>query len=142
MKETQKSKITRVGWFLYDPKRKMLCLHRRDHKAKSPNIWDCFGGKIEHGEEPEEALIREVFEELGIEIEHKDMRLIRVEGNQETYRILFPIWKTPAIRLGEGAGFAWLPFDPSDQSSVQDKLKFNVLHKEALETLEKFQTTF
>jgi 8-oxo-dGTP diphosphatase len=31
-----------------------------------PNVWDIFGGHLEPGEEPEQALVRELEEELGI----------------------------------------------------------------------------
>lgn len=31
-----------------------------------PNVWDIFGGHIEPGEQPEQTLVRELHEELGI----------------------------------------------------------------------------
>jgi 8-oxo-dGTP diphosphatase len=42
----------------------------RDNKSwiPFPNHWDLIGGHVEEGETPEEALIREVKEELGIDI--------------------------------------------------------------------------
>jgi 8-oxo-dGTP diphosphatase len=42
----------------------------RDNKAwiPFPNHWDLIGGHVEEGETPEEALIREVKEELDIEL--------------------------------------------------------------------------
>lgn len=45
---------------------KFLMLKEVLHKG---DIWDLPGGKIEYGEAPEEALHREVKEELGLEIE-------------------------------------------------------------------------
>ncbi|MEJ2000350.1 MAG: NUDIX domain-containing protein [Maritimibacter sp.] len=42
-------------------------LGRRSHfRANYPNCWDFIGGKVEEGEEPEQALIRELGEELAI----------------------------------------------------------------------------
>jgi 8-oxo-dGTP diphosphatase len=43
----------------------------RDNKSwiPFPNHWDLIGGHVEEGETPEEALVREVKEELNIELE-------------------------------------------------------------------------
>ena len=54
---------------LFDRNGKLL-IYLRDNKPdiSFPNHWDLFGGIIEEGETPEEALVREVKEELGIEL--------------------------------------------------------------------------
>ena len=48
-----------------------LLIYLRDNKPDIPfpNHWDFFGGHVEEGETPEEALIREVNEELGVDLE-------------------------------------------------------------------------
>jgi 8-oxo-dGTP diphosphatase len=47
-----------------------LLLALRDNKPSIPfpNHWDLIGGHVEEGETPEEALVREIKEELDIEI--------------------------------------------------------------------------
>lgn len=47
-----------------------LLLYLRDNKPgiPFPNHWDLIGGHVEEGETPEEALVREVKEELDIDL--------------------------------------------------------------------------
>jgi 8-oxo-dGTP diphosphatase len=54
---------------LFDRDRKLL-IYLRDDKPDIPfpNHWDFFGGHVEEGETPEGAMVREVKEELGIEL--------------------------------------------------------------------------
>ncbi|MCC5893916.1 MAG: (deoxy)nucleoside triphosphate pyrophosphohydrolase [Alkalibacterium sp.] len=47
---------------------KVLCAQRGDKKALA-NLWEFPGGKIERNETPQEALMREIAEELLIEVE-------------------------------------------------------------------------
>src|SRR6185436_18419652 len=49
--------------FLVDPRGRVLMQHRDSHAKVSPNQWAMPGGKIEDGETPEEAALREVWEE-------------------------------------------------------------------------------
>ncbi|WP_035805015.1 (deoxy)nucleoside triphosphate pyrophosphohydrolase [Lunatimonas lonarensis] len=46
---------------------RVLCAKRGVTKARA-NQWEFPGGKIDQGEKEEEALIREIFEELGVRI--------------------------------------------------------------------------
>jgi 8-oxo-dGTP diphosphatase len=54
---------------LFDPAARLL-IYLRDDKADIPfpNHWDFFGGHVEPSESPEQALVREVTEELGVEL--------------------------------------------------------------------------
>jgi 8-oxo-dGTP pyrophosphatase MutT (NUDIX family) len=54
---------------LFDSDRRLLVYLRDDNPAiPFPNHWDFFGGHLEAGETPEQALLREVKEELGVEL--------------------------------------------------------------------------
>ena len=56
---------------LFDSEGKLLIYLRDDNPdIPFPNYWDLFGGHVEAGEAPEIARVREVQEELGIDIEH------------------------------------------------------------------------
>lgn len=49
----------------------LLC-HRSPRRQWYPDVWDFPGGHVEPGERPEDALRREVAEELGAELESLD----------------------------------------------------------------------
>ncbi len=49
---------------LYDKEERFLLQHRTSDAKRLPDYWGFFGGEIEKGETPREAVIREAFEEL------------------------------------------------------------------------------
>jgi len=59
--------LSAVGCFI-EQDGEILMLHRQDHKNEG-NKWGHPGGKIEENEKEEEAVLREVLEETGINIE-------------------------------------------------------------------------
>lgn len=56
-------KITVVAAVIENERNEILCA-LRSPKMSSPNLWEFPGGKIEEGEKPKEALIREIKEEF------------------------------------------------------------------------------
>ncbi|MEK7652116.1 MAG: NUDIX domain-containing protein [Patescibacteria group bacterium] len=101
-----------IGWLLYDMISKRILLHRRDHEAKeSPDCWDCFGGKVENGETAYEGFLRELCEELGITVDKNKVTELALANAGTLYFIPFSMKDTCKLRLGEGAGFAWLSID-------------------------------
>jgi 8-oxo-dGTP diphosphatase len=50
----------------------LLLCHRSPGRRWYPDVWDFPGGHVEPGERPEDALRREVAEELGAELEGVD----------------------------------------------------------------------
>ncbi len=60
-----------VAALIRDKDRFMIC-RRPAHKARGL-LWEFVGGKVEKGESPEEALVRECREELDVTVEVRDM---------------------------------------------------------------------
>ncbi|HIO14018.1 MAG TPA: Nudix family hydrolase, partial [Chromatiales bacterium] len=76
------------------------------------------GGKIESGETPEDALRRELAEELGIELVNA-RRLIRVPHDYADKSIILDVWKVDRYRGDaqgrEGQPLAWVAIDDLSQ---------------------------
>lgn len=45
-----------------------VLLGKRTSRVRFANMWDAFGGHLEAGETPAHALVRELYEELGIRV--------------------------------------------------------------------------
>ena len=67
MTVTRASILLVVACALIDPDGRVLIAQRPPQKAMA-GLWEFPGGKIEPGESPEDALIRELAEELGIAV--------------------------------------------------------------------------
>ena len=50
-------------------KKQYLLLRRSENKDYAPGIWECVTGRVDQGEGFEDALHREVCEELGVEVQ-------------------------------------------------------------------------
>ena len=116
-----------AGGFLYNPETKRVLLQKRDSKAPiNPNIWGFFGGAGEEGETPEECVIREWREELGIEVDKKDLIPFRDYLNEDydAWRYVFYVKSNrpkSEITLNEGADFDWVPLKEAIYYDASDK---------------------
>ena len=105
------------GAFLYNPKTQSILLHLRDDKAPvNPNKWALFGGGNENNESPEECLIRELNEELGIKVKEDELRCLcdYFNANTNDWHYAFYIESDKLkseMQLNEGADFDWVPLD-------------------------------
>ena len=101
-----------------------LLLHLRADKPEiaHPGCWAGFGGGVKEGESVEDALRREVMEEIGIEVKNP-MHLVDViddEGDGRVVSLFFVVGGIEAsdIELHEGAGIGVHRIDELDQLAM------------------------
>lgn len=110
-----KPKFEVVGCFVQHED-KILFLHRQDN-VNQGNLWGIPGGKIEKSETPEQAIIREVAEETGLDISNQPVQYLeKVYIRYPTYDYVFHMLKTNVIEnpgdvklsFREHKGFTWV----------------------------------
>ena len=90
-----------------------VLLARRPEGRHLAGLWEFPGGKVEAGERPEEALIREMSEELGIEIAEPCLApLTFASHTYATFHLLMPLyacrrWQGVPVAK-EGQELAWV----------------------------------
>ena len=115
---------------LVDADRRVLIAQRPEGKSLA-GLWDFPGGKLEEGETPEQALIRELEEELGISTKSACLAPVSFASHSyETFHLLMPLyvcrkWQgTPVAR--EHAALKWVrpqalrdyPMPPADEPLI------------------------
>ena len=111
---------------LIDPDGRVLLAQRPDGRSMA-GLWEFPGGKVEAGETPEDALVRELHEELGIETWSSCLApLTFASHTYDGFHLLMPLFacrKWDGIVQGkEGQKLAWVyakdlnnyPMPPAD----------------------------
>ena len=109
---TKRALVLVAACVLIDPDGRVLIAQRPEGKAMA-GLWEFPGGKIEDGERPEDTVIREMHEELGITI--KDACLtpfIFASHSYPAFHLLMPLflcrrWEGIA-QPREGQKVAWV----------------------------------
>lgn len=126
----QKRLLLVVAAALEDGQGRVL-LARRPQGKSMAGLWEFPGGKLHEGETPEAALVRELREELGIEIEARDLEPFAFASHAyEGFHLLMPlylcrVWQGEPKAL-EGQELVWAarerlrdyPMPPADVGLV------------------------
>ncbi|NTU98514.1 NUDIX domain-containing protein [Candidatus Falkowbacteria bacterium] len=109
---------------LYDKEGKILLQHRSADAKRSPNCWAFFGGGIEAGETPEQAVRRESLEELSYVLDNP--RLVLEQrfswGGFESCKYVFTeeYDVSKELILGEGQGMDWNNYAELEKLGLSD----------------------
>lgn len=94
-----------------------ILISQRPVNTHLGGLWEFPGGKLEAGEAVEQALVRELAEELGIQLESY-RPLIKVTHHYPDKSVLLDVWKVDNYRgtpvSNEGQLFRWLAVDKLD----------------------------
>jgi 8-oxo-dGTP diphosphatase len=115
---------------LIDPGGRIL-LARRPPGKSMEGLWEFPGGKVEPGESPEAALIRELEEELGIEVKSECLAPLTFASHvYPNFHLLMPLWVcrrwSGTVVAREGQALKWVrprdlrdyPMPPADEPLI------------------------
>lgn len=92
MNEADKPLLLVVACALVDADGRVLIAQRPQGKQLA-GLWEFPGGKLEHGESPEDALVRELREELGIETKVACLAPLTFASHAyESFHLLMPLF--------------------------------------------------
>ena len=104
-----------VACALVDADKRVLIAQRPEGKALA-GLWEFPGGKVEPGERPEQTLIRELHEEIGIDVSEPCLApLTFASYAYDSFHLLMPLyicrrWEGDVEPL-EGQEIAWVRSD-------------------------------
>lgn len=100
-----------------------LLLERR----RDSGLWDTPGGKLEPGESADEAIVRELVEELGVRVlagrQLACFDTLEPDGSAVRHHVFAPAAARAQIAPHEGQTLGWFPIDrlPGERSPVVDR---------------------
>lgn len=119
-----------VAVALVDADGRVLLAQRPEGKSMA-GLWEFPGGKVEPGENPEDTLIRELHEELGIEVKAACLAPLTFASHRyEDFHLLMPLYVcrrwTGDVRGREGQALRWVrptrlrdyPMPPADEPLI------------------------
>jgi 8-oxo-dGTP diphosphatase len=119
-----------VAVALIDADGRVLIAERPEGKQLA-GLWEFPGGKIEPGERPEETLIRELHEELGITVEEPCLAPLTFASHAyESFHLLMPLYVcrrwSGFVQPREGQRLKWVrprdlrnyPMPPADEPLI------------------------
>jgi len=116
MNEGRKRPIVIVAACALLDQKSAVLIAKRPAGRPLAGLWEFPGGKVEAGEEPEDALIRELHEELGIDIVKRDLTPLTFASHAYPgFHLLMPVylcrrWQG-SVAAHEGQELLWVKPD-------------------------------
>ncbi|RWX74367.1 8-oxo-dGTP diphosphatase MutT [Neorhizobium lilium] len=130
MSQSPRKMLLVVACALIDTDGRILLAQRPEGKSLA-GLWEFPGGKVEPGETPEETLIRELDEELGVKTKAACLApLTFASHNYESFHLLMPLYvcrRFEGVPYGrEGQAVKWVrpkalrdyPMPPADEPLI------------------------
>ncbi|MCK5579915.1 MAG: NUDIX domain-containing protein [Candidatus Omnitrophica bacterium] len=110
---------------LYDENGNMLLQHRSEDTPRLPGYWAFFGGAIDAGETPCEAVRREAYEELDYVLQEPECIFEQdvVVNNQDVHMWVFVEYFSGdknSLKLQEGQGWGWYTLEDTQPLKMID----------------------
>jgi len=120
-----------------DDRFRILLGRRSETRAFYPNVWDVPGGHCEPGETPQQALLRELKEEIGVVptawrlVGHYDVPAHDHDESITLYFYEVTAWTgTPSnLQLDEHAEIAWFTIDEACQLALPHPAYVDLFHR-------------
>lgn len=92
---------------------RVLLGHRHPERQNYPDCWDAVGGHIETGESPEQALVRECHEEIGVAVTSARLALTTRIDDLELHAFVIEAWSGRPTNLApeEHDDLRWFRLD-------------------------------
>lgn len=85
--------ISVVGVVIINGNNELLLQKRSRFKRNNPNKWGICGGKVDFGETPLDAGIRETSEEIGIRLNKEEMKFLSTDTNGKLHFTVYYVRK-------------------------------------------------
>ncbi len=114
-----------------NPQGKMLLLN---HRYREGDPWGIPGGLLKHGEEPTEGVVREIFEETGLNPTLVELLLVQGEGAMISLIYYLRVAdEEPELQEGEIRSYRWVSLTDPDLRLAPTQSKAAQLVRERLE---------
>jgi len=122
-----------VAGVLIDNENRVLIVKRSKNESSYASMWELPSGKVDHGEDPNEAIIREFKEETNLNVKAlfpfkvTHYTIDKPDSKRHTVQIIYFVKKTSEneIKLNddEHEEFAWITPDDFDKYDIIDDVK-------------------